>query len=178
MQNILLILLILTVYLSVSFIAKKLFCKGQIDNNNWIIFNLSIYIEVFLTLIYLLIPAVDIYMLVTTLPLWYEWIIPIGFIFYFLAKGGMIFSARNNFIKIKDNQLEFKDNTEIGLISISSYKFSYGESDAFGKGWMLEIKGEKEKDEVIKKFDLKFMNLNNFKNPIQKTFEKLKIVKH
>jgi hypothetical protein len=178
MQNIFLILLILIVYFSASFVAKKFFCKGQVDHSNWITFNLSIYIEVFLTLIYLFIPALDIYTLATTLPLWYEWIIPIGFIFYFLAKGGMIFSARNNFIKIKDNQLEFKDNTETGLISISSYKFSYGESEAIGKGWMLEIKGEKEKDEVIKKFDLKLMNLNNFKNPIQKTFEKLKIVKH
>ena len=43
---------------------------------------------------------------------------------------------------------------------------------------MLEIIGEKEKDEIIKKFDLKLMNLNNFKNPIQNTFEKLKIVNH
>ena len=178
MQNIFLFVLILTVYLSVSFIAKKLFCKGYIDNKNWIVFNLSIYIELILTLIYLLIPCVDIYTLATTLPLWYEWILPVLFIFYFLGKAIMVFSARNNFIKIKDHQLEFKENKETGLISISSYKFSYGESDAFGKGWILELKGKKENNEVLKKFDLKTMNLNNFKKSIQKTFEKLNLDKH
>ena len=167
-------------YILLGFLFKKFFYVGKFDNDNWMVFNLSIYAETFLTILYLTIGVYEGINLWTILPIWYEWIFPILWILYFAVKGLSVFMNRNNFLKFKDGEIKYHTIHEQGIFKIDSYKFTMKESDAvsFSKsGWFLELKGEdNEKKELI--LDLKEYNLQGFKDSIEKYFNKIELKNH
>ena len=163
----------LLIYIVFSFIGEKYFCKGKIDANDWKVFNLSIYIEMVLTLIYLSVPVFEIYNLIRTTPIWYEWIIPMVFILVFLVKALLVFTSRNYYIKLKGKLLEYNDANGRGVITIEKCFFKLEESQvSTGKSWHLEVVGRIDDKDIVKVFDLKSMNLNGFKNSIEDELKK------
>ena len=94
-------LLALLGYIFANFIFKKIFYNGKLNEDNWLVFNLSPFAETMLTTLYLSVGVYEIVILSTTLPKWYEWIFPIFWILFFLMKGLFVLVTSKNYIKIK-----------------------------------------------------------------------------
>jgi len=180
MENYLIFLGVLAAYFLIQFLFSKLFYNGRLDKNKWQVFNLSIYAEIGLTILYLFFGIYSIIELIINLPKWYEWILPILWSIIFLIKGLTIFHNRNNYLMFKNRDLKYKITNEEGNFSIDSYKFLKKKSDAVSlssEGWFLNLKGSESKKNEIE-FDLKNYNLEGFKNGIEKYFNTIDLPKH
>ena len=177
-------LLALLGYIFANFIFKKIFYNGKLNEDNWLVFNLSPFAETMLTTLYLSVGVYEIVILSTTLPKWYEWIFTIFWILFFLMKGLFVLVTSKNYIKIKNNTVEYYKTITIkefekGTFDFDSYRFIIKKTEApfSEKGLFLELNSiEDEKKQI--EFDLKEMDLEGFKDSMEKYLEKLEIKKH
>jgi len=182
MNSITIFLVTICTYFLLSIIFKKVFYKGKFDKDNWLVLNLSIYAEIMLTILFLSVGVWVVVDLCINLPIWYEWIWPIIWIFYFLFKGLFIFTSRNNYLKIKGSELKYRKGSEQGVFKIDSYKLLTKESAApsftsIKDGWFLELKGlDNDKKKML--FDLKDLNLEGYKKVLENYFNKTELKKH
>lgn len=173
LSNLLWVLAFIVAYIFLSYVWRLIFCRGRKDREGWMIFNLSIFAELFLICLFLAVPGFDIYFLIQDPPVWYEWIVPIIFSLYFLAKGFFVFQARNCYIHVKGNLVRYQTPDSDGEFIAESYDLYYGESEVpalYGKshGWNLSMKTTEHGKGKSHYFDLKEMNLNGFKSSLEK----------
>jgi hypothetical protein len=152
--------------------GKKIFCRGRMDHDGWMTFNLSKTAEITLLVSYTAFSLLNLYYLLTETPIWYNWIIPVFVTIYFISQISTIYSAMNYFIKINGNQLTFRRGTESehqGEITISTWKFRDKKSDSIigGYDWLLEIRSQSNDQWTTIEFNLNEMNLNGFKDSIE-----------
>lgn len=166
-------------YVILTLVFKKVFYNGKVDSNNWTVFNLSTYAEISLVLLFLSIGIFEILNLCISMPIWYNWIFPVFWLLYFLIRAFFVFVNRNNYFKISESNFKYRVRNKEGSLKIVSYSFRENESAApsFSRsGWFLKIwSSENEADFV--EFDLKNLNLEGFKDPIEECLLKLKMIK-
>jgi len=159
------------IYLSFTFFLNRYIYKGYKDEKGWIIYNVPSALEFFFTILYLGLGGLSIYILASDIPIWYEWILPIVWILFCLSKAKMIYSNRNNYIKIKDNQIEYKILNEVDKFRFSSYKFILKKSKAISygndKSWFLQLESLDDQNEKSIELDLKDLNLIAYKKRIE-----------
>ena len=162
-------------YLLISYFLKMIFFRGKVDKNNWVVFNFSIYAEIILTIIYFFIGIILLIGAVHASIIWYKLIFVIFMVCWFLFKSYFVFASRNNFIKVKGRELKYRDGKEQTSIIFESYKFTKKDtampSFAFNQGWFLELKPLN--DDKIVLLDLKYLNLEGYKNSLEKYFNEL-----
>jgi hypothetical protein len=162
-------LLALLGYIFANFIFKKIFYNGKLNEDNWLVFNLSPFAETMLTTLYLSVGVYEIVILSTTLPIWYEWIFPIFWIFWFSIKGFLVFLTRNNFIKIKGKIIEYNTTNGSGSFKTETYEFA---------DHLLVLRSIDNKKVPPLILDLKDLNLIGFKSSIKKHLEKSELKKY
>lgn len=169
----------IVLYIALTFAFKKVFYKGKIDSNNWMVFNLSIYAEIALVFLFLSIGVFEIVNLCMSMPIWYNWIFPVFWLLYFLIRAFYVFVNRNNFFKISESNFKYRVRNEEGNIKIVSYSFRERESAApsFSRsGWFLKIWSSEDETDFID-FDLKDLNLEGFKVALEECLLKSKTAK-
>ena len=168
-------------YFVISILFNALFYKGRRDKNNWQVFNLSSYAELGLTCLFLTLGIYEIVNLINSLPIWYQWIIPILWCLYLFNKSLFIFRNRNNYLMFQNQNLKYKTRKKHGNFFIDSYKFLKKESASisYNDSWFLFLKGHRSNDKKNDlEFDLKNLNLEGYKNAIEKYFNSIDLPKH
>ena len=163
-------------YVTLTFLFKKVFYKGKLDSNNRMVFNLSTYAEIALVMLFLSIGVFEIVNLCISTPIWYNWVFPVFWMIYFLQKAFFVFVNRNNYFEISESTFKYRVRNDEGCIKIVSYRFRERESAApsFSRsGWFLKIWGSENETDFVD-FDLKDLNLEGFKVPLEECLLKLK----
>jgi hypothetical protein len=158
------------IYILFSFISRKLFFQGKVDSENYMVYNVSSVLEYAQILVFLIVIFFQINSLATTLPIWYEWIIPVIMLLVFLSKSFIVFASRNNYIKVRDNEICYRAGDQSGSIKVESYCFFQG-SDLEKGNWMLEIKGSDGGIDTVKNFNLNDLKLQGFRKNMERHFE-------
>jgi len=157
--------------LTIYYLWKLIFCRGIKKVDGKIEFNLSLTAEIILMIGFLTVVPLIIYFLYTDMPIWYEWIFPIIYVFIFLLKAFEVISNSNDKIIIHENIIYWKDDgieKNCHAVKCSTY---FDESDslslAIGKnfGWFLEIIDDRKTIHIL---DLKTLNLNGHIDAIEK----------
>ena len=165
------------VYIILSLLFKKVFYRGRVGEGNCIVFNLSLYAEIALIILFLAVGFFEIINLYYSMPIWYNWIFPIFWLLYFFVKAFFVFVNRNNSFIFNGNKLQYSVGNERGEVEIVSYRFRQRKSEApsFSRsGWFLKIWiSEDEADNI--EFDLKNLNLEGFKEPMEEYLRNLNI---
>ena len=135
-------------------------------------FNLSRLAEIVLILIFLLLAVLMGYGIYTSSAPWYGYIIPVIVLFVQFANVFQVCSNRNDFIRIKDNLLAFKDNDKEGSIEFKYLEIEKRKTEALefkmsgdATGPFLIAIDQQNKEHA---FDLKMMNLNGHVRSIKK----------
>jgi len=170
MNSFLFIAILVGTYLLFALVSRKLFYQGKLDHENYMVFNVSSVVEYAQISVFLLVALFQVYSLATTLPVWYEWIIPVIIILVFLTRGLLKFSNRNNFIKIRGNEVIYQTDTSVGQINMKAYKIYEGEG-IHKNNWFLEIKGTENGEDIVKEFHLNDLQLHGFRKSMIRYFE-------
>ena len=117
-------------YVTLTFLFKKVFYKGKLDSNNRTVFNLSTYAEIALVMLFLSIGVFEIVNLCISTPIWYNWVFPVFWMIYFLQKAFFVFVNRNNYFEISESTFKYRVRNDEGCIKIVSYRFRERESAA------------------------------------------------
>ena len=127
-------------------------------------FNLSRLAEIVLILIFLLLAVLMGYGIYTSSAPWYGYIIPVIVLFVQFASVFQVWSNRNDFIRIKDNLIAFKDNDKEGSIEFKYLEIEERKTEALefkmsgeATGPFLVVTDTQNQERT---FDLKMMNLN------------------
>jgi|1048.fasta_scaffold20110_3 hypothetical protein len=162
------------VYVAVSFLFKRFFYKGTLNEQGWHHFNLSPFAEYGLTIFYLGLGIIQLVVLFYEYPVWYKWFFPILWLLFFLLKALIYFSGRRNFIKIKGNTLSYFKSISIKEIEEAVFTFQtyqlYKNKTNYpfkDKGWFLKLYGAEDENKQLE-LDLADMNLEGFKDAIEK----------
>ena len=161
------------------YIIPVLFYKGKIDKKGVKVFNYSKYAESFLVLFYFALIGLQIYLLATTLPTWYIWILPLSFCLYWLVQAMQVYINRNNCIKIDNNVfiyiLKKNGKSEAGIVQIEKYRFFEGKTKGVGwgkdTGWFIRVIGNQNGEIIELEFDLDELGLEGFKKSIDETLK-------
>ena len=167
-------------YIVIDAVFKKIFNNGRVDQEGWMVFNLSIFAEMLIVFIYLSAGIGGAVLLFISKVVWYGWIMQIMWILYFFIKGILVYVNRNNYIRIKGNELQYQNVTKSGSLQVDSFNFQTKSSNALSigssSGWFLELRSDKRKKPI--ELDLRDMNMNGFKGVIQKCLLDSNIKQH
>jgi hypothetical protein len=158
------------IYFFFSFVSRKLFFQGKVDSENYMVYNVSSVLEYTQILFFLLVISFQIYTLTNSRPIWYEWIIPVIMLLVFLSKALIIFGNRNNFLKVRNNEICYQTGKEYRSILMKSYCF-YQSTDTNKGNWYLEINGIENGNETVKTINLNDINLQGFRKSMERYFE-------
>jgi hypothetical protein len=172
--------LLKTYYLLIAIVAsviglkmlwRLLFCRAK-HTSNGVEFNLSRSAEIVLMLFFLLMAILMGYGIYTSSPPWYGYIIPAFVLFVQFANVFQVWSNRNDFLRIKDNLIAFKDNENEGSIEFISLAIEERKTEALefkmsgeATGPFLVVTDTQNQEHA---FDLKMMNLNGHVRSIKK----------
>ena len=106
---------------------------------------------------------------------WYGYIIPVIVLFVQFANVFQVWSNRNDFLRIKDNLIAFKDNEHEGSIEFISLSIEERKTEALefkmsgdATGPFLIVTDTQNQEHA---FDLKMMNLNGHVRSIKSTLK-------
>lgn len=111
MESIIYFILTLVIIFGLRYAKNKLYYNGVTRSDGYTVFNASIYLEIFLIILYISASIGSFYYMLKTSEIeWYMYIVESIWCIYFLIKGLSIFLARNNEIRIKSNYIVIRNN--------------------------------------------------------------------
>ena len=123
MESIIYFILTLVIIFGLSYVKDKLYYNGVTRSDGYTVFNASIYLEIFLIILYISASIGSFYYILKTSEIeWYMYIVESIWCIYFLIKGLSIFLARNNEIRIKSNHIVIRNNNVEKDYNIKSAK--------------------------------------------------------
>ena len=150
--------IVLVTIVALNFIKNKLYYNGVTRSDGYVVFNASIYLEIFLSVFYISVSAGSIYYLKISEMEWYMYIVEGIWCIYWMFKGLFIFLARNNEIRIKSNHIVIRNaNGE------KDYKIKSAIKDNLEKNkWNFTL----ENDEKVE-IDLEDLELEDYGNKLE-----------
>jgi hypothetical protein len=159
----LVLILIVASIICLKLLWRIIFCRAK-QTEKGVEFNLSRFAEIVLMLFFVLMAILMGYGIYTSSSPWYGYIFPIIVLFVQFASVIQVWSNRNDFIRIKDNIISFKDNGKEGSIEFKSLGIEERKTEAFefkmsgdATGPFLIAIDQQNQEHA---FDLKMMNLN------------------
>jgi len=165
-----------TVYLGISWVWSRFYCKGKKLPEGSIEFNLDKSGE-FIMIGYLLCWSMA--LLGATIwecPTWYVWIIPIIMSLAYATRAHEVYKNSNDKIILDENLIKWQDDGQWVECRIKEFSFSLKKSDCISVslslsniGWHLDLIDTNGESHSI---DLKSLNLNGHKMSIQKAINR------